>query len=162
MRWWPVGRLPSQVVGVYQVTEAVASELLPLRRSVLRDGGFRPSAELAADDLRSTLHLAGRLIAGPPLPVAVASFLKTVDAESGRPSVCVGMMAVGAEHRRRGLGSAALQFAADAADSRGWPMWANARETAVPFYLRHGFVLEGAGFPYVMGLTHYRVVRPAP
>jgi GNAT superfamily N-acetyltransferase len=64
---------------------------------------------------------------------------------------------------RRGHGSGALLLAAglERAGARGADVvWANARDTALAFYERHGFRVVGDGFvDATTALPHHRIVR---
>jgi GNAT superfamily N-acetyltransferase len=69
-------------------------------------------------------------------------------------------MAVDAARQRRGYGVVLL----DAADGRlrsagADVLWANARDTAVEFYVRYGMHVAGEGFMVPeLGLPHHTVV----
>ena len=60
-----------------------------------------------------------------------------------------------------GLGGVLLEHGCRVAHERGFPLvWARARDAALGFYERHGFVVEGDGF--IDGptqLPHHLVVR---
>jgi len=89
-------------------------------------------------------------------------------------------MAVAPSMRRRGCASALLRACLDHAAAHGGTMfWCNARPTALPFYLAHGFRVQGDAFEMPgFGLRHLmwrgvddarnadsanpRPVRPAP
>jgi len=71
----------------------------------------------------------------------------------------IGRMAVLPQWRRQGVGSALLACAIDAARSRGArTAFLNAQTTAVPFYLRAGFAVEGQEF-LDAGIPHLCMTR---
>ncbi|SDT48758.1 phosphoribosylformimino-5-aminoimidazole carboxamide ribotide isomerase [Mucilaginibacter mallensis] len=73
--------------------------------------------------------------------VAVVSLFKRDDSWQFRK------FAVEASVQSRGIGSRLLQYIANFAISEGGTrLWCNARLTAIPFYLKHGFVQKGEHF----------------
>ncbi len=70
-------------------------------------------------------------------------------------------MATAEGHRGRGVGSAVLDAAVAYAGAHGAGLvWCNAREGAVPFYQRHGFVTYGSVFlPSDHPTPHVRMWR---
>lgn len=57
-------------------------------------------------------------------------------------------MATAPAHRGQGFGSALLRFGTGHARRQGHDLvWCNARELAVPFYARQGFLPQGPLFP---------------
>lgn len=76
------------------------------------------------------------------------------------PDGHVGRMAVAADARGRGIGSALLRALLDAARERGHAEAVlNAQVTAMPFYARHGFVADGEPF-LEAGIEHRTMRRP--
>ncbi len=76
------------------------------------------------------------------------------------PDGQVGRMAVLAEWRGRGVGTALLKALLHiAADKHYPPLFLNAQTRAVGFYARHGFEAEGDEFEDA-GIPHRRMVRP--
>lgn len=55
-------------------------------------------------------------------------------------------MAVEPDLRKTGVGAAILRYAHSVAVERNLPLWCNARDTAVGFYEKSGWVVEGEGF----------------
>ena len=70
-------------------------------------------------------------------------------------------MAVSAEHRGRGLGAAMIAAGLDDARRRGATLvWANARDSALEFYVANGFGVVGEGFRTTdTDLPHHRIVQ---
>jgi len=72
----------------------------------------------------------------------------------------IGRMAVLEEARRGGAGGAVLQALMRAAPGQGYrAIVLHAQSYVAPFYARHGFVAEGAGFLEV-GIPHVRMRAP--
>ncbi|AXK65679.1 GNAT family N-acetyltransferase [Burkholderia sp. IDO3] len=75
------------------------------------------------------------------------------------PSGTIGRVAVLADARGQGTGSAVLHALLDAARHRGEPLvWLYALDAAVSFYERHGFVAVGEPFVEV-GVRHVEMAR---
>ncbi len=66
-------------------------------------------------------------------------------------------VAVRADRQGQGIGSAMLAFCEQLAHERGIPeIYCHARETAIPFYLRHGYVPKGDAFEE-QGIPHLKM-----
>ncbi len=94
----------------------------------------------------------------------VARTLDGIPIGTGRltPEHSIGRMAVLREWRGKGVGDALLLALIEQARQRGWPDVAlNAQESAIGFYLRHGFVPEGERFQEA-GIEHQAMRRPLP
>lgn len=55
-------------------------------------------------------------------------------------------MAVEPDLRKTGVGATILEYAHRIATERNLPLWCNARDSAVGFYEKSGWVVEGEGF----------------
>jgi len=76
------------------------------------------------------------------------------------PDGHIGRMAVRKEARGAGIGALMLEALVEAARQRGdREVMLNAQTQAEPFYLRHGFVREGAVFMEA-GIPHIHMRRP--
>ncbi len=135
-----------------------------LRRSVLRTGTATTEVELDGDDDASTVHLA--VIEQPEgEPVAVSTWLERPwPLDPDVPAVQLRGMATAPDRRGVGLGSRLLAEGVRRARERGARyVWANARDTALGFYLAHGFEVVGDGhLDAATGLAHHLVVRRLP
>lgn len=141
------------------IGSATASELLELRRRVLRDGKDDPPSAHVADDDPDTIHLAARDGSGVVVGcVTVASDPREFDGVDV-PMHLV-LMAVAPERRGEGIGERLVHAAQDAASGRGSGMWAAARSTALGFYERCEFRVVGDEFVGAMHLPHHLVVWP--
>lgn len=68
-------------------------------------------------------------------------------------------MATDPDRQSGGFGGAALQALLAWGRAEGLPLfWCNAREKAIPFYLRHGFTLESALFD-IKGIGPHKVMK---
>lgn len=129
-----------------QVRFIAPEETHPLRQQVLRPGQPLAHMEWPLDHAPGSFHLGmdveGRLC-------SVASFVPQGCSLPGShtPYRLRGMATVPA-HQGSGFGTALLRFGiGHARQLRADLLWCNARERAVPFYARQGFVAEGQPFP---------------
>ena len=131
------------------VEEIAAADVADLRSRVLREGA--PHVGFDDDEEPTTLHL-GALVDGRVVGVATFALrergvyqLRGMAVEPALQGTGVGRaVLVEAERRLRALGARQL--------------WANGRDTALGFYERAGWRVEGEGYE-VIGLPHHRVVR---
>jgi GNAT superfamily N-acetyltransferase len=168
-RWAPP--VVERTLGGVRLRGAAASELMGLRRAVLRAGRDQPPAGIAEDEDAATVHLAA-LAEDATEDAAVVGALTLVAQpcpdDPGADAVRLALMAVAPAHQRRGVGSALVQAAQDLAYGRLDLIWATARDSALGFYARHGFRVTSPGFVGAMGLPHHRMLwrahpgRPYP
>jgi GNAT superfamily N-acetyltransferase len=157
------------MVTVGVIDEALTREL---RRSVLRPELPAGSA-LPGDDLPGAVHL-GAAADGDgdgdgDVTVLSTCFLYPDPCPwlPGRPAWHLRQMATLPHRRGEGLGGAVLDAAVAYAHEAGAELlWCNARERAVPFYLRHGFAPHGPIFSderhTVPHQRLWRELSPAP
>ncbi len=128
--------------------------LLDLRARVLRPGQPPERSRFIGDDDPNSVHL-GAFVAGRC--VGVASLLP----EAG---LRLRGMAVEADARGTGIGTALLTRVHQIAEERGQDLWCNARKAAVGFYQKHGWTIEGDEFSIPDIGPHYvmRWRRPRP
>lgn len=147
-------------VEAWEVVRVPASATHELRRRVLRAGMATQDVDFAEDRLAGTEHLAIRPSAGGPL-TAVSSWIpRELASRPGVGAVQLRGMATADGLRGTGLGGMLLRAGCTRARAGGAVLvWANARDAALPFYLRHGFQVLGDGFVEpVTGLPHHVVV----
>lgn len=129
-----------------------------LRRLVLREG--RPDADVhyAEDHLPETFHLAA--VAEDGNVVGVASWAPApTERRPGAPAWRLRGMAVHPDAQGAGIGSALLDGALGRLRPAGVEVvWADGRDSALPFYERHGWSVEGEGFRAAGGIPHHLVV----
>jgi predicted GNAT family N-acyltransferase len=108
------------------------------------------------DELPGSWHLGARQDGEL---VATSSWVPR--AHDGQPAVQLRGMATHRALQGSGIGGVLLERGCALAAERGFTLvWARARDTAVPFYERHGFVTEGDGFvDEATQLPHHLVVR---
>ncbi len=144
------------------VVAVAAEETHDLRRRVLRTGTPSTQVVFNDDELPSTRHLAvrgddGRL-------VAISSWAwRPFPGGTGRDVQLRGM-AVDPAVRSRGLGGVLLEAGvAEAFAAGAEQVWANARDPALAFYVRHGFDVVGDGYlDAATAVPHHRIVRRRP
>ena len=125
------------------IRELSTAETKPIRKLMLRTGTPSTSVDFTRDDDPATVHLGaeldGRL-------VGVSSWLRTVDAD-GATRVQLRAMAVLDDVQGLGIGAMIVaEGVRRARDADVDEVWANARDTALSFYTRCGFSVEGDGF----------------
>jgi GNAT superfamily N-acetyltransferase len=130
-----------------------------LRRRVLRDGTASDVVEFDGDTLDTTFHLGLRL--GGDV-VAVSTWLaRRYPDRPAEPGYQLRGMATDPRHRGQGLGTRLLEAGLDRCRDTGATLvWARARDSALAFYERHGFVTVGPGYvDLTTGLPHHDILR---
>jgi GNAT superfamily N-acetyltransferase len=144
----------------FQVVSVAARELHELRRRVLRENDATKSVDEPRDAEPTSLHFAG-LLNGRV--VVSASFYPTpAPIRSDLLSYQLRFMAVDADAQGRGYGARVLDVAESALATAGAEqLWANARDTALGFYLKTGWeVIPGS--EHISGetqLPHHVIVK---
>ena len=131
----------------------------PLRLAVLRNGTPSDEVVFDGDELETTFHL-GIRVDGEV--AAISTWLarpypdRPVDA-----AFQIRGMATVESHRGEGFGARLLDAGIDRCRSAGAVVvWARARDTALAFYVRHGFATIGLGYvDLTTGLPHHDVIR---
>jgi GNAT superfamily N-acetyltransferase len=123
------------------VVELTAQDTHPLRLAVLRGDTPSKSVTFAEDDLPGPFHLGVR--DGPAL-VAISTWIPRPHHDE--PAIQLRGMATAPDLQGRGVGALLLESGCERAAALAPLVWARARDSALPFYLRHGFVIEGDGF----------------
>jgi predicted GNAT family N-acyltransferase len=144
-----------------RIEEVDTSVVLPVRMRVLRAGTPSDDATFDGDDDPGTLHLAA--LVGDEV-VAVSTWLaRPWHLDPARPATQLRGMATEESARGSGVGGILLEEGVRRAFAAGSELvWANARDTALRFYLRHGFEVEGEGFRTLdTRLPHHRIIRRA-
>jgi predicted dehydrogenase/predicted GNAT family N-acyltransferase len=132
-----------------------------LRRRVLRVGVPTTQVEFAEDTWAGVRHLGatidGRLVGVStwvPRPWAAAPHLDAVQLRG---------MATDPELQSTGIGGALLEHGCALAATTSKVVWARARDAALAFYERHGFMVIGDGFiDEATQLPHHLVIRQLP
>ena len=140
--------------------EVNVEDIYDLRFEVLRRGTPSDNVHFTGDDDPATWHLAVRDESGPVIAASTWTPQPSPD-RPDEPAVQFRGMAVHPDHQGRGLGAALVAAGVDAARRRGASfVWANARDSALDFYLANGFSVVGAGFRTTdTDLPHHRILR---
>lgn len=129
----------------YRIAEISAAEVLEVRHPVLRPGRPREDAIFEGDTDAGTFHLGvyyGELLTG------VVTLMKRPDANGdAKGTYQLRGMGVLEEFRKQGVGMALVTAAEKRVKTDGGVrIWMNAREKAVSFYSRMGYVIKGNRF----------------
>ena len=140
----------------YEVVELTAADTHPLRLAVLRFDTATKDVVFPEDTLPGTRHLGLRMSG----EIVATSTWMPRD-HDGRPAAQLRGMATARHLQGAGLGGALLQAGCARCTEEGAALvWANARDSALAFYRRHGFEVVGDGFIDAnTQLPHHRVVR---
>ena len=140
------------------VRRAELDEVLPLRHSVLRPG--RPSTASHYDADAGAVHVGAW--ESDEIVGCGTVFPQAWDGPPPEPLAWrLRGMAVRPDRHGQGIGRLVLTALVDAAAEAGAPViWANARSTALPFYLRQGWQIAGEEFvTAATGLPHFPILR---
>jgi predicted GNAT family N-acyltransferase len=137
------------------IVELTAPETHDLRRRVLRAGMNTQDVDFAEDHIEGTVHV-GWTVDG----VLVATSTWVPAPWQHEPAIQLRGMAVDQQHQGGGVGGLLLGAGLAAMAERGHEIvWARARDAALRFYCRHGFVIVGDGFiDDTTQLPHHHVV----
>ena len=142
----------------YVIVELTTSDTYPLRLAVLRTDTPSRDVTFPDDDLPGTVHLGVRY--GDEI-VAVSTWIPRACGDVA--AVQLRGMATVARLQGHGVGGVLLEAGCGRVASVAPLVWARARDTALEFYLRHGFSVEGDGFlDDLTGKPHHLIVRPLP
>ena len=125
----------------YTVVELTAEQTHPLRLAVLRSDTPSKVVAFDEDDWPGTLHLGVR--DGDDI-VAVSTWIERPF--NGEQAVQLRGMATATNVRGHGVGAMLLESGCQRVAPIAQLVWARARDTAIGFYVRHGFIVEGEGF----------------
>ena len=143
----------------YTVTSVALTDVMQLRVAVLREGTPATDCNYPEDDYPDVVHFA---IFHEGTAIATSSwFMKECPEKPGIAAIQLKGMAVAEELQGAGLGALLIDTGLALANERGALIaWARARDSALGFYERLGFVSTGDGFidgPTAM--PHHIVVR---
>lgn len=136
-----------------------AADVRPLRLEVLRAGMVNRTVTFDGDDDPDTVHLAAFDDSG--IMIGTSTWLRrSCSFEPDRRAVQLRGMATRRHLQSQGIGSSLLSAGFDHWRDLSDIVWANARDAALPFYTRHGFIVRGTGFiEPVTELPHHVVIR---
>jgi thiamine transport system ATP-binding protein len=147
--------LGPQTPGVVELATAATHEL---RRSVLREDRDDAVVVFDGDDDVGTLHLGVEDATGEL--VGVSTWLwRPCPVDPGERDRQLRGMAVDRSRQGGGFGAVLLAAGVERALADGaTTVWANARDSALGFYTRHGFVTIGDGYlDATTGLPHHHI-----
>lgn len=124
------------------VVEITADDTHELRLEVLRNDTPTAIATFPEDDLPGTFHLGVR--DSDNHIVAISTWIPRPFHDE--PAVQLRGMATAPRVQGRGAGAMLLEAGCRRATEIAPLVWARARDSALAFYLRHGFVVDGEGF----------------
>jgi GNAT superfamily N-acetyltransferase len=141
------------------VVELTSAQTHPLRLAVLRHNVPTKEVVFAEDDMAGAVHLG---VAIDDELVAVSSWIPRPYRDA--PAVQLRGMATAHDFQGTGVGGLLLGAGCARAADAGYPVvWARARDAALSFYQRHGFVIDGDGFiDAATQLPHHVVSRRKP
>jgi thiamine transport system ATP-binding protein len=131
----------------FSIVELTPAQTHPLRAAVLRNDTPSRKLVLDGDDEPTTFHLGVRDREGQL--VAVSTWLRrSPPGHEGAPGVQLRAMATAPAVRGRGAGDALLDagIARARTTAPDVVVWARARDSALGFYVRHGFEVVEPGF----------------
>lgn len=130
--------MPDEATQAFEVRRVRAEELFDLRRRVLRADDPERSVQDARDDEATSLHFAGFL---DGRAVASSSWFPSVaPINPDLVSFQLRYMAIDYDVQGRGYGTVVVETAlAQLRDLGAQQVWANARDTALGFYLATGW-----------------------
>jgi GNAT superfamily N-acetyltransferase len=129
---------------VREVVRITAEETHPVRLAVLRADTPTKEVSFPGDEAPGAVHLGVRI---DGVLVATSTWIPCDAPDGTSPAVQLRGMAT--VHRLQGSGIGAQLIAAGRAHARSMgaaAVWANARDRALTFYEREGFVVVGDGF----------------
>ena len=143
----------------YTVSEVALADIMQLRVAVLREGTPATDCNYPEDSYPDVVHFA---IFHEGTAIATSSwFMKECPEKPGIAAIQLKGMAVAEELQGAGLGALLIDAGLALANERGALIaWARARDSAMGFYERLGFVSTGEGFvDSPTAMPHHIVVR---
>ncbi len=142
-----------------KIVEISPSETLPIRNEILRPGEDIQQCVFEGDSAPDTRHFGAQ--DGDGTIVGIVSVYR-----KGNPSISSGntfqirAMATLPNVRKKGVGRLLVAAAENHASTEGASfIWANARSTAVDFYVKSGYTLASAEFLIEGVGAHHLVVK---
>ena len=140
------------------IKEITAQETLIIRQSVLRHGKPLEACALEGDNLKTTHHFG--LFESSNLTGIISLFTKTNPIFAENLQAQIRGMAILEIHRKKGFGEALVKHCEDYCVSRQLVLiWFNARATAVGFYKKLGYEINGNPFDIPEIGEHYLMYK---
>ena len=138
-----------------EVVELTSEETHPLRLVVLRSDTPTREVTFPDDDAPGTVHLGVRMSGEI---VGVSTWIPRPYHDE--PGVQLRGMATAAVLQGQGVGGVLVEAGCARAATIAPLVWARARDTALGFYVRHGFIVDGDGFlDELTAKPHHFIVR---
>lgn len=131
----------------------------------LRNAVLRPGMDVDAvhwPDIESAAAVTYAVVGGDDAPLSTVTVIPAPCPwrADDRPAWQLRGMATAEQARGRGVGRLALDAAVDHVRAAGAALvWCNARDVALSFYERAGFVVDGEGFVNPSGIPHHPMSR---
>ena len=140
------------------IKEIPAQEAFIIRQAVLRKGKPIETCAFAGDDLKTTHHFG--LFEDSNLTGIISLFLKTNPIFAENLQAQIRGMAILESYQRKGLGEALVKHCEDYCNTKHLDLiWFNARETAVGFYKKMGYKINGTLFDIPEIGNHYLMYK---
>ena len=146
----------------WRIRELAAEETHQLRRAVSADGRTDlPSMHHDLDDTPGAWHLGAADQAGRIVAISSFYFDAYPPRPEAQPAVQLAFMAVDPEFQREGIGTAVMSEAIRRLrESDALLVWANARDSALPFYEKFGFrTVPGSEFAAPQRSRPHHLIR---
>ncbi len=139
------------------ISYVLLDTILPLREAVIIAATNRNTPYFPGDDASDTLHVG---VLADDVCIGCATLMYS-EWES-EPAWQLRGMAVSPDHQKQGIGSALLRFLDDTLPEKAPAVgiWCNAREKAVPFYVKAGFTVVSDRFLIEHVGPHFRLFKP--
>lgn len=140
------------------IKEISAQETFIVRHSVLRKGKSIETCAFEGDDLETTHHFG--LFEDLNLIGIISLFLKTNPIFAENLQSQIRGMAILESHQKKGFGEALVKHCEEYCFSNQFDLiWFNARTTAVGFYKKMGYEIEGNSFDIPEVGEHYLMYK---
>lgn len=150
----------SEPLHSFSVRRVSAVDVRELRRIVLRADMENQAVDFDGDEDEQTIHLAA-FDKGETMIGTSTWLRRECHYVPGALAIQLRGMATAVSYQGRGVGSLLLQAGFNLWRQQAVDLvWANARDAALAFYERHGFIVHGDGFiEAVTQLPHHVVIR---
>lgn len=140
------------------IKEISAQETCIVRHPVLRKGKSIETCDFEGDDLETTHHFG--LFEDLNLIGIISLFSKTNPIFAENSQAQIRGMAVLESHQKKGFGEALVKHSEEYCISNQFDLiWFNARTTAVGFYKKMGYEIEGNSFDIPEVGEHYLMYK---
>ena len=140
------------------IKEITAQETFIIRQSILRQGKSLEACAFEGDGLETTHHFG--LFEDSNLTGIISLFLKTNPIFAENLQAQIRGMAILEAHQKKGFGEALVKYCEDYCALKQFDLiWFNARGTAVGFYKKMGYEINGNSFDIPEIGEHYLMYK---